>query len=331
MQILAPSFPYPPQGELRMHSVRDATITTFGHGRLRVAWRQPSWFTTGGVYNAAGDLVPGSQRIGGLSGDHALAADPPRLPPATGPVRHLAGTWLFGGTWFNHFGHFLTETVTTLWPDAQVDGLTFVPFWFGSDVLPWQHEMLELTGHDGLPEIVGVERLQVERLLVPRRPVLPNGHARPEAVAVWRRIAETVGRSGARRVFLSRSLHNTTVRPGTRAARRVGSNEAELDRLMAELGYAVVHPERLSVREQVAAVSGAEVLVGTSGSALHLSVFAPRGALVVEIGDARRAPEPVINQQILALASEQRLGFIPFTSTDGAFDLSAVSRALAKA
>lgn len=329
MRIVDLTFPVPFTGEAELHVAEGATVTPFGRGRLRVAWGQPSWYTTGAAYDATGALLPASQRVGGLAWDHALAADPARLPPATGPARRLSGTWLFGGTWFNHFGHFLTETVTTLWPRPEVDGILFVPFWFGRDVLPWQRELLDLAGRTEPLDIVGREQVQVERLLVPDRPVVPNGHVRPEAVEVWRSIARASGPSGARRVFLSRTLHNRSVPEGSRAARRVASNEAELDELMAGLGYAVVHPERLSVREQVAAVSGAHVLAGVGGSALHLSVFAPSDALVVELGDARGAPEPVLTQQLLTLACGQRLGHLPFTGADRSYDLSAIAAELA--
>lgn len=321
-------FPLPPTGELNLTTVEHATVTPFGRGRLRVAWSQPSWFTTGAVYNSRGNLVRASQRVGGLASDHALAADPPQLPPATEPARQLTGTWLFGGTWFNHFGHFLTESITTLWPDEDAVGLLFVPFWFGRQVLPWQREMLDLAGRDERLEIVGTERIEVERLLVPERPVVPNGHVRPEAVGVWRQMARAAAGSSGRRVFLSRSLHNRTVPEDSRAARRVATNEAELDQLMQDLGFEVVHPERLTFRQQVNAVSGAEVLAGTAGSSLHLSVFSPPDSLVVEIGDARGAPEPVLTQQILAHGCGHRLGHIPFTRADRTYDLATISGAI---
>jgi hypothetical protein len=96
---------------------------------------------------------------------------------------HLEGTWLYGGTWFNHFGHFLTETITTLWPTGQFSGLLFHSFWFGSDVLPWQQAMLDLAGFDGLPvDMVDSTPTAVERLLVPVRPYIANAHAAPQAV-----------------------------------------------------------------------------------------------------------------------------------------------------
>lgn len=329
MHITATSFPVPPEGDLRVHTVERATITPFGRGRRRVAWGQPSWYTTGAVYDADGALDRLSQRVGSLSHDHALAADPSALPPDSGTPRRLTGTWLFGGTWFNHFGHFLTESVTTLWPDAAVDGLVFVPFWFGREVLPWQQEMLLLAGCDVIVDIVGAGRVEVEHLVVSERPVIPNGHIRPEAVAVWRRIARSAGEPVGRRVFLSRSMHNRTVPEGSRAARRVAVNEGELDQMMHDLGFVVVHPERLSLRDQVATVAGAEVIAGVGGSSLHLSAFAPPESLVIELGDPRGATEPVLTQQLLTHACDHRLAHIPFTGTDRNYDLGAIATALA--
>lgn len=313
-------------GELGVHEVRDATITTFGQGPLRVAWRHPSRFVTGAVYNSEGLLVPSSQRVGGLHSDHALAADPPHLPHPDGPVCHLDGTWLFGGTWFNHFGHFITETITTLWPELEVDRLVFVPFWFGREVLPWQVDLLRLLGTWQEPLVVGDRQLRVERLLVPDRSVIPNGQVRPEAVAVWQRIAATARSPEAPElVFLSRSHHHARTNQQVHTGRRVADNELALDSLMTRLGYTVVHPEELSAETQVKAVSGARVIVGVAGSGLHLSVFAPRGVTVVELGDPRRYRLPVRTQMMLCRAKEDRLAFIPFPAEGRSYDLERIA------
>lgn len=189
MFVTPAEFTVPVRGDLELLEVPRATVTTFGKGRLRVAWGQPSRFVTGAVHDDGGVLVPASQRVGGLHYDHAVAADPGSLPPWAGRTEELAGTWLFGGTWFNHFGHFLTETLTTLWHREAVDGILFVPFWFGREVLDWQTELLALAGRREPVRVVGAERVRVERLLVPERPVIPNGHVRPEAYDVWRSVA----------------------------------------------------------------------------------------------------------------------------------------------
>jgi hypothetical protein len=50
-----------------------------------------------------------------------------------------------------------------------------------------------------------------------------------------------------------------------------------------KLGFAVLHPEKLTLDEQIAAFSRAEVVVGPHGSAFANIGFAPPGALVVRI------------------------------------------------
>lgn len=325
MFVTPAEFTVPVRGDLELLEVPRATVTTFGKGRLRVAWGQPSRFVTGAVHDDGGVLVPASQRVGGLHYDHAVAADPGSLPPWAGRTEELAGTWLFGGTWFNHFGHFLTETLTTLWHREAVDGILFVPFWFGREVLDWQTELLALAGRREPVRVVGAERVRVERLLVPERPVIPNGHVRPEAYDVWRSVASAARSAGSpERVFLSRSRHHRAVEPGSRAARRVADNEVELDTLMSRLGFVVVHAEELSVAEQVEAVAAARVLVGVSGSALHLSVFAPERASVVELGDPRRAEGPVLTQQLLCRGADQPLAYVRFPAHGRAYDLELV-------
>lgn len=325
-------FPVPPKGRPTVRVVDEATLTTFGQGRLRVAWAQPQHFVSGAVYDQEGSLVPESQRVGGLAGDHALSVDPPELPPWDGATRDLPGTWLYGGTWFNHFGHFLTETVTSLWPDETVDGLLFHPFWFGGEVLPWQGEMLGLLGTTTAPVIVGEQRLRVERLLLPTRAYLPNGHARKPAVQVWQRIARAARREQAgdppRRIYLSRTEHHRALVESGRVAKRAMPNEAALDDLFHERGYQVVHAEQWDVVDQIRLAAGAEVIAGRSGSATHLSVFARPDAPTVVVGDARAQQRPVLNQLVLNHAVGQPLGFVPYVPGGEGFDLAAVSAGL---
>lgn len=329
---MEPGFPLQPSGSTELRTVEAATLTTFSKGRLRVAWGQPSQFVSGAVHGPDGVLLPLSQRVGGLSYDHALSADPTHLPPWDGCTVDVPGTWLYGGTWFNHFGHFLTETVTTLWPDVAVDGLVFHPFWFGRDVLPWQAAMLALLGETRTPTIVGPHRLRVERLLVPTRPYLPNGYALPEAVSVWRRMAAAANRDrpggGARRVFLSRAAHHRALAAAGTPSKRSSPNEAQVDELFRSRGYQVAHAEQLDFADQVRLVADADVVAGVSGSALHLSVFAPPGTRVVEVSDLRARPEPVLTQQILAHACGQPLGFVGYPRGPEGYDVDTLAAGL---
>lgn len=326
-----PEAPMAPVEPVELRTVEGATLTTFTTGNLRVAWPQPTQFVSGAVYDAEGRLVPQSQRIGGLARDHALSVDATWLPPWEGRTVDLPGTWLYAGTWFNHFGHFLTETVTSLWPEVRVDGLVAHPFWFGREVLPWQSDLLALLGHTSPPTVVGAHRLRVERLLVPTRPYLPNGYALSEAVQVWRRMAEAAtggAGGGAEPVYLSRTEHHRSLAAAGRPSARSASNESELDELFRSRGFRVVHPDQLAAADQVRAVAGAGVLVGVSGSALHLSVFAPPGIPVVEVGDVRSRSRPVLTQQILTRACDQRFGYVKYAGVRPAYDIPEMARRL---
>ena len=311
-----------------MREVDRAVLSPYGWRRMPVpAGVQPSKAVSGAVYQGR-RLVDESQRVGGLLGDHAASLNRARYDHP-GDV-HLEGTWLYGGTWFNHFGHFLTETITTLWPSGQFSGLLFHSFWFGSDVLPWQQAMLDLAGFDGLPvHVVDSTPTAVERLLVPVRPYIANAYAAPQAVEMWQRITQAVSSTDSPdRVFLSRSAINAAERATSdRRKQRISDNELALDDLMRRHGFTVVFSEQLTVYDQIRMVKGADVVAGVSGSALHLSVFANPTSRVLELGDARNRDEAVITQQILCRAMGHRLGYVRHGPGDG-FDLDAVEAAV---
>ena len=77
-------------------------------------------------------------------------------------------------------------------------------------------------------------------------------------------------------------------RPGPRA--RCGVREA---------GFAVVNPEQMDLDEQLALVADAAVIAGSSGSALHLSAFAPASTRVLEVGDLRSPERPMPMQLVI--------------------------------
>jgi capsular polysaccharide biosynthesis protein len=314
--------------EVELHEVDGAIVTAFEVDAP--PQKAPRKTTRGAVYTSEGLLVPDSQRVGGADGDHVRAVDAERTEVV--PHQVLAGTWLYVGNWMTHFGHFLTETLPTFWPDVDgVDGILAHPFIFSRrEPSPSELALAAAAGSDDPPLIVdGAKR--VERLLVPRRPFIPNTFAAPEAVAVWARVARRLGRATTRRVFLSRQRFHAAHREAKgRPHRRELLGETELDALVARLGFTVVYPEELDVVEQVRLAAGADLIAGVSGTALHLSAFAGSGTRVLELGDAR-APNGLPNQQVISSAAGHRHGLLPYvagpqaTARIGAFDLRSVA------
>lgn len=306
--------------------VDNPVVTAFDRGRLRTE-NGPERWVQGAVHDAAGMLVPESQRL--WHGDkHApIAADPPRVRVPRGAPR-LPGTWLYAGHWSDHFGHFLLETLPNLWPDPadhahSLDGvLVHRPprgRTTGAPRVPaqqavltsWQQELLDLAGY-GATEVRVVQGrpARVDQLLVPGRPALLKRWALPPAVNVWRRVGTAVGSRGAHpKIYLSRTRFHAEA-AGSGRARTDPAEDAWLDERFARAGFLVLHPQTLSIADQVSSIRGAHVVAGLSGSSLHLSVFADPGTQVISIGDHKSPRAPARAQVVIDDACGHRSTFV---------------------
>ncbi len=115
---------------------------------------------------------------------------------------------------------------------------------------------------------------QADELVVPSyasRPLQPN----PVAVAILReeirpRITSATG-GKPRRLYIRRT------------ARRRLLNQDAIEAVLARFGFETVQSERLSIAEQWALFSEAEMVAGVHGAGLANSVFAPPGAALIEL------------------------------------------------
>lgn len=107
--------------------------------------------------------------------------------------------------------------------------------------------------------------------------------------------------AGGRRLYLSRSRHD-----GWHAL----ANEAEVEGVMGDLGFTVVHPQELDLPAQLALFAWAECIVSPYSSAAHNALFAPMGTPVFCFGWMNRC------QSGIAALRRQPVGFMP--ASDGA-------------
>lgn len=313
-----------PPEEMALVEVHDALVTAFDRGPLRTEVGPARW-VTGAVHDAGGRLVLASQRRWHGSRLAPAAADPGVVAHPE-KARRLGGTRLYAGHWSSHFGHFLLETLPTLWPDpatCAVDGLVAHRQVRGQlpaprrllEMTSWQQRLVELTGHPTELHVVQRRPARVDHLLVPERPVLLKRWVHPRATELWGRVATAVGRDNpGARVYLSRTRFHAAA--GDRA-RTDESWDALLDRSFAAAGFDVVHPETLPVDDQVALVRGADVVAGLSGSALHLTAFADSTTRVLSIGDQRTPRRPVPAQVAVDAAGGRRSTHVAYGDQPG--------------
>lgn len=178
------------------------------------------------------------------------------------------------------YGHLLTDMAGRLWgwdrvveQDPDVKLLVSTPT-EDLDALPgWMQDLLEAYG-------IGRDRLQVlsrpariERLfgVTPQFVNFSFGYAAPAMSEVWDRWRD--------RVLATRPVPETPTRlfvsrpPG---GLRECRNAAEVERLFADAGYAVIRPAEHDLHTQVALFSNAERIAGFGGSAMLNAIFRGR-------------------------------------------------------
>lgn len=288
---------------------------------------------TGAVYEANGDLVGDSQRA---KPGRKYHRNPGRLAelPMAGAER-LAGRTFFAGQLAYQFGHVLLESLTRFWPVLDYtayDHFVVYPNRQRAGVVEVPELMRTVLAFvDVAPERIRVvtdQPLVFDSLDVARTPIRIGSAAHARFVDVFDRVASRVmaERSPSRpptpaRVYLSRSR----LAEGRRAV-----NEAQIERLMIERGFDVLHPQEMRIEEQVARAHDAEVIAGCDGSALHLAAFARPGTKLLAL-DSRPTPNQFLIDRTRPLDAVH--AWVPTEPLDGrratfTADLTRVEEAL---
>ena len=190
-------------------------------------------------------------------------------------VEDLAGRHLFAGHIRGHFGHFLVESTARLWAlgalEEPVDGIIFTPYRGKpraarialKSLRPFFDQLGITVPIQSFPHAV-----RVEELIVPELGFGWNERyaGSPQYRAYMRsRLGASIVAEGAERLYISRARL-----PDVRG--RVLGEEV-IERMLADQGYEVFHPEKHPLEVQIARYKAAKQIVALDGSALHLAAF----------------------------------------------------------
>lgn len=203
------------------------------------------------------------------------AKEPDHIDPPS-ELETVDETVFFAGMFVSHYGHFLTDSLSRLWPaDSLREGRRFYYQGLGGEVAEdhsFARTILEAGGLD-LSKRIHVSRPTMFRRMIVPCPSMQHDkrvhfeHARFPLSAA--RILADGGNRETAPVYLSRS--------GLSQQQRGASNEAELETALERRGVSILHPQRLTVRDQVALFNGRRTIIGCSGSALHTALIALDG------------------------------------------------------
>ncbi len=216
--------------------------------------------------------------------------DPPRFTEAEDYVK---GVHLYAGIMSWHFGHFLVESLSRLWPlydsPEPFSSLLFVPKGLADrdrSEAAFQAQVLDCIA-PGMPRRVLTRPTRVERLIVPEQGFgtgnMEGGIAQFRSF-IHSRIWPEPEVNAPKFLYVTRAgLHK----------RKKGHilGDSSLKQYLKKRGFYVVHPERLQVTEQISLYRGAKRLIFDDGSAVHLfGLVAQPGQVAASI--QRRFADP---------------------------------------
>lgn len=244
------------------------------------------WYSRGAVYNSDGILLPDFRDLPNPSKfDNPLKAEHDRVAAAT----RVEGRCIYLGTLHGHFGHFLIESLARAWGLLRQDTQVRALFHFANGT---RNELFHDPERLGFPKFVktmlGAIGIGADRLVLANKDMvvdellIPTAQFEMDAVGstglgiVYDHIREELYRRKPAITGLPNKIYLTRtglVDDDPKKGRKSVANERAVEELFVARGFEVVSPERLPFEEQVALVSNATHIAGTTGSALHMIVF----------------------------------------------------------
>ena len=202
------------------------------------------------------------------------------------------------------YGHFLVDILPRLLIAEQTLGPAFAEcsIFVPADVPAWAERALSAVGFEAARFYRSdwhTNSLTVRKAIVPTL-VHAYYSFHPRAAEIFREIRRRAApgiEGGSRHLFLSRE--------GQHSNRRL-LNRVRIEEIAHRAGLEVVAPEILSFREQTALYGRSSLIVGEYGSALHNSIFMPRGSGVIALN-----PLQYLQSRLGALNEENTMYLYP--------------------
>jgi len=184
--------------------------------------------------------------------------------PLIKPREIIKGEAIYAGLLFNHFGHFILESLSRLWyikfhPDIPI-------IWKSteSELNRWQNDILKLLRINN-PIIIVKRPTVVEKLIIPKPGYIIQNY-------FDERQCKELGSIKPNEIIKGKKLYITRSGLNKKGGGKF-SNELEFENLLMKRGWKIFHPQKSSIQNQLDEISSSEIVLGIEGSAFHSIVF----------------------------------------------------------
>lgn len=185
-------------------------------------------------------------------------------------VDFLPGKYLYLANMHSpHFGHLLVDILSMTWgyETALALGIKDLGVLVENHRDDYISAMLEACGIPRSSIFYIDHPVRCEEMLFASRSFFTQGWTTPTATETWKKVRDSLDQgSGPEKVYVSRS----------RTKNRVLMNELEVEDLFRRRGFFIVHPQNISVQQQVTLWANAQIIAGTAGSNMFGLAFQRR-------------------------------------------------------
>ena len=280
----------------------------------------------GNVFESGGTLVCEGLRPS-VGGDHVHHLSNEVLSPGDlQSSQFVEGRVLYAGHLMLHYGHFITEGLSRLYPvvkSIDFDYIAFLPFIFGGNLFvnspPDYHEFIFASLGISLDQIILLRELTCFNELWVPSPAWPiNSDAHPVMSDIYRKVRDYSLNSLACDEL--QSDNNLYI---ARSANLRSDRNSVIEGAFRDLGFTVVALEKYSFSEQMMLLNQAKCVAGFSGSGLHNIVFCNPKTSLIEITDSRTRGK-ALPMQITANRIDRRRSLV----LDHSMNLSLIKKSV---
>lgn len=250
-----------------------------------------------GVFTSDGKFVESSRQLRGKRSQFI-----PNKP--TKNVPYVDKEVVYFGNVYPHFGHFLLEHMNRAWAlenkKYQDMPIVLINNYDLKEAPEYIYSLLDLLGVKKENIIILNENTRFRSVHIPHQAFdIPIFYA-DEFTKPFETMAKRATGKDYDKIYVSRA----------KLARGKTFGEEAIQKIFELNGFHIIYPETLPLGEQISFMKNCRVLAGCAGTALHLSLFMPKGGTVIQIKRNRENKDNFDVQNLINSAKKMESFYI---------------------